>query len=181
MRRVRVRTTFFLSFMIAMMVVIPAFGSQEKVVARGDGIVVTEADVKAMQGMVKENFKPTRKALVDGTVRCILFAGEALREGISCPPAAEAEGFAHTLRLADCYFRDRLAAMELKDGAVESFYRVNWKRFTINKDGDPHELDDNLRTIIRERILTAKRKIFIKQEFNRLCLKFNVVFAENGS
>ena len=180
MRRVSISTTFT-SILIAMIMVVPAFGGQEKVVARGDGIVVTEADVKAMQGVVRENFRPTRKALVDGTVRSVLFAGEALSEGILCPPAAEAEGFARTLLLADCYFRDRLSAMKLKEGAVESFYRVNWKRFTVNKGGDLHELDDDLREIIRKRILTAKRKIFIKQEFRRLCVKFNVVFAEDGS
>ena len=47
MRMVSVSTTF-ISILIAMIMVVPAFGGQEKVVARGDGIVVTEADVKAM-------------------------------------------------------------------------------------------------------------------------------------
>jgi len=170
----------FLSILIAMIMVMPAFGSQEKVVAQGDGIVVTEADVRAMRAMDEGHITPTRKALVEGTVRVMLFAREADKQEIDCPPAEGTEGFARTMAMAGCYMLQRLKKMELVAGAEESFYRANWKRFQDRKTGDVRSLED-VKAGIRQHILLAKKKYFFRQEFKELCQKYNVVLTGSGS
>jgi len=148
-----------------------------KVVARGDGgLVVTAADLGAMKGSFP-NFVPTREALLQATVRTVLFAREV--EGVRCAAAAEKEGFARQLALSRCYLRQRLEQVKLLPGAVESYYRVHWHRYT-DEQGKVKPLDDNVRRRIRARILRAKKKDFAKLEYERLCKKYHVVIAEKA-
>lgn len=150
-----------------------------RIMARGDGIEVTDVEVKAMQNAF--GGRPTRRGLLEGTVKMALFAEEALEEKITCPAAAEVAGFKRTIALANCYLYARLDSLDVRDGAVESYYRAYWRRFANKETGALAELDADLRQQIRERILTAKKKHFGGREFKRLCKKYNIVFAENGS
>lgn len=159
-----------------------SFAGQKGVVAQGDGITVTETEVMAMQGYAdNQNFRPSRRALVKATVKTILFAEEALKRGMDCPGAAEKEAFDRTVLLAGCYLKTRLAEEDLIPGAVESFYRVNWRSFWDEDKGDLLKLDADLKKRIEERIRAARKGIFIRQEYKRLCKKYNVVLFINGS
>jgi len=170
------------SFGFVLLAVVIAFGSQgTSVVAHGDGIEVTSAEVKAMRQFAKGAFKPSSKALVDGAVKNVLFAHEALQQDLACPRADEAEGFVRTVLLAKCYLDARLKTAGLRDGAVESYYRANWRDFVDKQTGKLLELDADMRQRIEERILAVKRKAFATREFGKLCKKYHVIFAVNGS
>jgi len=169
------------SLLILLLSAVTAFTGMDKVLARGQGVEVTDSDVKAMKRIAGGGGHPTAKALVEGTLRMELFAAEARREGLPCPAAEEKKGFDQVFALAQCYMEAKLAAMTVKDDAVESYYRVYWRRFIDKKNGELQELDDGLQEKIRERILAAKKKNFGLQEYSRLCKKYNVVFVRDGS
>ena len=171
----------FVAVFLRLVVILPVCYAQEAVIARGDGILVTEADVQGMRKATKEWFRPTRKALEEATVRIVLFAREAEAEKISCPEAREMDGFARRLQLADCYINEKLNRVDLLPGAIESYYLVNWRDFVDPKTGEMLKLDDQLRAVIRKHILTAKRKIFTRQEYKRLCQKYQVTFVAGNS
>lgn len=155
-------------------------GSEKgRVMARGDGIEVTAVEVKAMRNVF--GGRTSRKGLLEGAVKMVLFAKEALQEKVACPSAAEVAGFKRTIALANCYLHTRLDSLEVRDGAVESYYRTYWRRFVNRETGELAELDTDLRQEIKERILTAKKKHFGSREYERLCEKYNIVFTENGS
>jgi ribosomal protein L20 len=156
--------------------------SAVQVVARGEGLEVTSAEVNALrQRLGKALLKPNRKALVDLAVQNELFAREAVRRGLDCPQAAKAEGFSRKVMLAKCYLDHRLEHLGLMDGAVESYYRANWHDFRNRETGKLQELDADRRRWIEERILAAKKKKFAKEEFKSLCRKYNVIFTDGGS
>ncbi len=161
-------------------VVSSSAGSEKgKVVARGDGVVVTVAEVNAMRNVYGGH--PTNRGLLEGTVKMVLFAKEALEEKIACPAVADVAGFEQTITLANCYIQSRLDSMDVRDDAVESYYRAYWQRFVNKKTGELDELDADLRQRIMEQILTVKKKHFGNREFMRLCEKYNIIFTKNGS
>jgi len=149
-----------------------------KVVARGDdGIEVTTADLGAMRATAPD-FVPTRKALVEATVRTVLFAREA--EAVRCPRAADKTGFARRLALSKCYLRYRLEQQKLLPGAVESYFRAHWRHYT-DAEGKLKNLDKTTQHQIRARILRAKQRDFATLEYKRLCQKYHLVItAEAG-
>lgn len=181
MFRVGVSKTFILSFILAAVIVLPAFGSQETVVARGDdGFVVTEADVRIIRGKLKADFKPSNKALIEGAVRMALFAREASRLKIECPVAEDIKGFDRDIVLANCYMQERLKEMDLAAGAVESFYRANWRRFLDRKTGKLLPLV-KVKVGIEQHIRAAKKNSYLRRVFEGLCQKYNVVFTGGAS
>ena len=153
--------------------------AMNQIVARGEGIVVTEADLAEMRKAALPFFVPTRKALVEATVRTVLFAREAEEEGIACKVAAGLNGFARKLALSRCYIRNRLQGARLLKGAILSYYRVHWRQF-VDEKGRDLPLDECLKKQIRGRILAAKRPIIEEAEYRRLCRKFSVVIQKNG-
>ena len=174
--------TILLAVVVIVVTSLSAFGAPKKIVAHGDGFVVTREQVKAMQAaFANGGFRPTSKGLLEGTVKMVLFAEEARRESFTCPSAAAASGFAQTIELSNCYLRTRLGELDIGDKAVESYYRAYWRRFSDKKTGELHIFDAALQERIKRRILTAKKENFGSQEFKRLCKEYNVVFGENGS
>ncbi len=169
------------SLFVVMLAGAGVYADSERIVARGDGIKVTAADMAAMKKASKQAGQPSEKALVDGTLRMKLFAAEARKEGLECPAAADKGGFDQDIALARCYLEACLAVLTLRDEAVESYYRANWQKFVDKKDGELQDIDADLRKIIGERILAAKKMNFGLQEYNRLCEKYHIVFADNGS
>jgi len=170
----------------ALIILILVFGlfspSEAQIVARGDGLEVTSAEVNALrQHLGKALLKPNRKALVDLAVQNELFAREAVQRKLDCPRSAEVEGLSRKVMLAKCYLDDRLKHLGLMPGAVESYYRANWNDFKDRETGKLPELDAGRRRWIKERILAAKKKKFAKEEFKALCRKYNVVFTDGGS
>lgn len=159
-----------------------ALGASRNIVAHGDGFVVTSKEVKAMRAaFANGGFQPSSKGLLEGTVKIVLFAKQALREGFDCPSVSKSTGFSRTIALSNCYLRTRLGELDVGSKAVESYYRANWRRFVDKKTGELHPFDSALQERIKKRILTAKKKNFGRQEFKRLCKEYNVVFGENGS
>lgn len=170
-----------LSLSLVILLVIAAFaaaGEAPTVVARGDdGLVVTSADMGAMR-KATPGYMPTREALVEATVRTVLFAREA--EAIRCVRAADKSGFARTLALSQCYLRSRLEQLPLLPGSIESYFRAHWRQF-VDADGKVEALTDDYRRQIRAWILQAKKKEFAQQEYKRLCQKYHLVItAEAG-
>ena len=166
---------------IVMLVGAGVDAGSERIVARGDGITVTSADLVAMKKTVKQSAPPSGQALVEGTLRVKLFAQEARREGVDCPVVVDKSGFEEDIALAGCYLQVRLDALTTDDEAVESYYRAFWRRFVNKKDGKLQELDAGLQKKIRSIVLAAKKNNFGLEEYGRLCKKYDIVFVHNGS
>jgi len=143
------------------------------VIAKGEGVVVTSENMGAMRKIAPPFFTPTKKALLDATIRTILFAKEADVQEVPCDEAYGKEGFDYTYALSLCYLRERLLQEGLMPGAVESYYRVHQRQFT-GQDGSPMPLDEALENRIRLKILRAKTPIFRLQEYERLFKKYRV-------
>jgi len=169
------------SLFVVMLAGAGAYADSARVVARGDGLEIFGADVALMKKTVGQSAQPSAEALVEGTVRMKLFAAEARKGGIECPAAADTSGFDQDIVLAGCYLEARLAALTLRDEAIESYFRAHWQRYVDKKDGELRDLDAELRKEISERILAAKKMNFGLQEYNRLCEEYNIVFTGNGS
>jgi len=165
-------------FILVMVMAVAVFAAEPpQVVARGDdGIEVTAADLGAMRATAPD-FVPTRKALVEATVRTVLFARESVP--VSCAAAAEKSGFARRLALADCYLQNRLERYKLLPGAVESYFRAQWRQYT-DVEGKLKNLDETTQRQIRARILRAKQKDFATLEYERLCQKYHLVITEEA-
>ncbi|MFZ0451053.1 MAG: hypothetical protein WAL98_17590 [Desulfatiglandaceae bacterium] len=154
----------------------PAFAA---VLAKGEGIVVTSDDMAAMRKLAPAFFTPTKKALLDATIRTMLFAKEADVQEVPCEDAYGKEGFDYTFALSHCYLRERLVQVGVMPGAVESYYRVHQREF-IGADGSPKPLDETLERRIRIKILKAKVPIFRLQEYERLAKKYKVKVCGPG-
>ena len=81
--------------------------------------------------------------------------------------------------MAVCYMLHRLKETELVL-AVESYYWANWKSYQNGNTGELRPLDE-VKDGIREHILRAKKKYFFRQEFERLCQNYHIVFIGSGS
>lgn len=149
------------------------------VIAKGDGVVVTSEDMAAMRKIAPPFFTPTKKALLDATIRTILFAKEADVQEVPCDWAFGKEGFDYTYALSQCYLSERLKEEGLMPGAVESYYRVHQKLFS-GAEGSPMPLDETLERRIRIKILRAKAPIFRLQEYERLFRKYKVKICGPG-
>jgi len=150
------------------------------VVAKGEGVIVTTEDMAAMEKASPPFFTPTRKALIEATVRTLLFAKEAEARDVPCEGSLGKQGFDRAMALSRCYLKERLDQVGLKQGAVVSYYRAHEKMF-LDKNGDPVPLDERLREIIRARILRAKAPIFARSEYRRLVNKYKVTICpEDG-
>jgi hypothetical protein len=147
------------------------------VVARGaEGITVYAADLAAMR-KASPNFVPTPEALLKATVRTVLFARRAADEGIDCPGLDRVAGFDRNIVLSYCWERELLKKTTLRQDAVESWYRAHWRQFT-DENGELRPLDDDLRLKIRNRILVAKKKNIINEEYERLCDRYHIEFVD---
>lgn len=176
------KTLIFGSVIILSLVACSVGIAGAQVVARGDGVVVTSAEVNTLrQHLGKVAYKPNRKSLVDLAVQNELFAREAVSKNLVCPRSAEVEGFSRKVLLASCYLDDRLEHAGLMSGAVESYYWAHWHDFKDKKTGKLLELDARLRRLIKKRIMAAKKKKIANEEFKLLCKKYNVVFTGSGS
>lgn len=178
MKKIRITVV---GLFIVMLAISGVHADSGRVVARGDGIEITTAEVAVMKKTVGQSAHPSAKALVEGTVRMKLYAVEARKGGVECPAAVDKSGFAQDIVLAGCYLDARLAALSLRDEVIESYYRAFWQRYVDKKDGELRDLDAELRQEISERILAAKKMNFGLQEYNRLCEKYHIVFPANGS
>jgi hypothetical protein len=148
----------------------PAFGA---VVARGEGIVVTSEDVAAMQKATPPNVKPTKEALIQATIKTVLFAKEGAAEEVPCEEANDKEGFDKTMALSECYLRGTLMLKGLMPGSVVSYYRAHPEYFR-GPDGKLLPLNDYRKRKIELGILKAKAPIFTQNEFQRLFEKYKV-------
>jgi hypothetical protein len=148
----------------------PAFGA---VVARGEGVVVTTEDVAAMLKSTPPSVKPTKDALIEATIRTVLFAKEATVEEVPCEEAYDKQGFDKTVVLSECYLRDALMLKGLMAGSVVSYYRAHPEYFR-GPDGKLLPLNDYRKKKIELGILKAKAPIFSQKEFRRLFEKYKV-------
>ncbi len=169
-------------FLAVLVLVFGTFSvSAAQIVARGEGVKVSDAEVNALrQHLGKAVLKPSRKALIDLAVQTELFAKEAIRNKLNCPRSAEVKGLSRTVLLAKCYLDDRLEHLGLIPGAVESYYLAKWADFKDKKSGKLPELDGERRQWIKKRILASKKKKLAKEEFTLLCKKYNVIFTDGG-
>jgi hypothetical protein len=142
----------------------------------GGEIVVYAADLAAMQ-KASPNFQPTPEALLKATVQTVLFARRAADEGIDCPGLDRVAGFDRKIVLSYCWERELLKRATLHEDAVESWYRAHWRQFT-DENGELRPLDDDLKQKIRNRILVAKKKTIVNEEYERLCDRYHIQFVE---
>lgn len=170
-----------LSLSLVFLLVVAAFAAAAaeppKVVARGDGgLVVTDADMGAMR-QASPNFVPTDAALLQATVRVVLFSRAATEGKINCPGLKLVAGFDRHIVLSYCYERELLRRVTPRQDAVESWYRAHWQRFK-DDDGKLKPLSDDLRPRIRAMIIAAKSKSIVKKEYERLCDHYHIKFVE---
>ncbi|MBN2232763.1 MAG: hypothetical protein JW781_08095 [Deltaproteobacteria bacterium] len=157
--------------------ILPAAADSGAVVARGaDGIAVYEADLAAMR-QASPNFQPTPEALLKATVRTVLFARRAAETQIECPGLDRVAGFDRNIVLGSCWERELMKGAKLHEDAVLSWYRAHWRQFT-DENGELAPLDDDLGHKIRNRILVAKKKTIVNEEYGRLCDRYQIEFVE---
>ncbi len=171
---------FFLVLSFFLIAQAEAGVEKAKIVAKGDGIVVTEVDVKEMKRYIPRFIIPTERSLEKMTVCTVVMAKAAQAERIKCEQAEVTTGFEQLYSLSRCYLKQKLEEMRLKKGAVESYYLAHWRRF-LDENGKLRPLDEKMRQRIRKLIVRAKAGRFSRQLCKQLMQKYRVRWCEGGS
>ncbi len=107
--------------------------AEDKVLARGDGFVVTEADISAVRALAPEGIKVGEEELLRMTLTNRLLAREAEAAGLAREPGMEKR--LQVLRektIADAYWSDRyLPSVKVEDDVLKSYYEAHVEEFTV--------------------------------------------------
>ncbi len=154
----------------------PAKGSAEIMVRGSDGFVVLREEMDSLQELLSQVFRTTESEYCRAVMRMKLFTREARAQGLEQKPeqAAEPKSEMQVLHeLSNIYVKQLLDAYKLRPHAVESYYLSHTQEF-LDQAGELMLLDDNLRTVIRDRLMKLKRAELVNQELERLMQKYDV-------
>lgn len=152
--------------------------SESTVLYKGDNFEFTKAELAKYRGL-KIDIKPTEEALKEFALLVELENLDYNSKKISCPELASIDedkvdegNVKYRYYKSVCYTRNYTDNYELTDGAVESFYRANWKKF-VNK-GEMLPLNEELKKVIRKKIITHKLPVIRNEIRKSLMEKYNV-------
>ncbi len=153
-----------------------AEGSAEILVRGSDDFVVLREEMDSLQELLSQVFRTTESEYCRAVMRMKLFTREARAQGLDQIPeqAAEQKSEMQVIHeLSNLYVKQLLDAYKLHPHAVESYYLSHTQEF-LDQAGELMLLDDNLRTVIRDRLMKLKRAEVVNQELERLMQKYDV-------
>jgi len=145
-----------------------------KVLATGDSFVVKTDDINLLRTRMKSFFQTTEKEYCRTMIKIKLFSMEAKEKKIDMEPDIAAELNQMVEHKLFGIYLDRLAEeYTLLPGTVYSYYLSHTDDFK-DKDGNPMNLDDDLRKKIRAQIMKTKKSEIANKEMEKLMKKYNV-------
>lgn len=174
-----------LGFWVALIVVLGLLSKAEgKVLAKGEGFVVEDRELKALESSFKGPWKPSEKALLHYLVKVKLFAKRAeelgLGKGVKGPVS---EG-----KLYSAYRKYLVENYKVPEDAVVSYYLAHWRRFVKRESGVCSDLSklplrglDEVRADIEALIKERKARLLEEEEYARLLKKYHVKFCGEGA
>lgn len=154
------------------------------VVARGDGFVVTTADMERVREVLKaKNYETVPSGYRNTVLEIRLFAKEAEAMGLEVSiEGGVGDAFDRETALAQAYFSQMMEDYPLEKGAVETYRLANPDKFQYYdeaaKSYQIKPLDEALRKEIRNIILAAKMLKLRMEAFERLKKKYDVVLCD---
>ena len=146
--------------------------TENEVIARGDGFVVTQKDVEALREKLHIPPFVSPKVLKKKVVYIKLFAMEARKVGVAGQKDDDFEAAAK-------YKVWILRNYTVPDDAIESYYLSHYKEYESD-NGTLMPLTDEERDRIRAKLLAAARRVIIEREIEKLKAKYHVVFLNGG-
>jgi hypothetical protein len=161
------------------------FGSSGTVIAKGDGIVLTEKDVAELKEyFAKRQVHSTPEQYRRVALRYELFAAEARKIGLhtKLKDGANATGDSSSQislerkkKLADVYTYHLMRQQELPENVIESYYYAHPEKFRTDSNGTSLKpLDEKLKSSIKMNIVTRKHNSIVKAAFEKLKKKYKV-------
>jgi len=184
-----IRLYLFLVLMIA----VPAVAG-DVAVATGDGIVVYSQDIDLMKAVYGESgFETTSKEYINAMLKVRLFAKEALELKLVDPleayeiaaqpmqPEMTKDRFQKLLQIYSLYVAYIYDHCPVSDAAIESYYLAFPEKTTMSGETSsgsgffrPNTLDEEMKKVIRSRLMQNRKPGLLADEFKRLCEKNHV-------
>jgi len=164
------------------------------IVATGDDLVVYSQDIDVMKDLfVVSGFETTPKEYINAMLKVRLFAKEAQALKLGGPlTAVEVDAqpmqsemtmdrFQKLLQVYNLYVTYLYDHYPVSDAAIESYYLAFPEKTTRSGEaslaGDffrPDTLDEEMKEMIRGRLIQNRKPGLLTNEFNRLCDKYHV-------
>lgn len=169
--------------------------SETNILVQGEDIQVSREDVERVKNYFKENtpFRTNQKEYIRYTLELKLFAKKARSLGLNNRQkndidASEKENnkglvVEELIRLSNLYVTHLLKEHPVSDHVIRSYYRAFPEKFRLEKKGENSKqnstkqimpFDQELKTKIRNEILSAKIKEVRKKAFENLKKKYNI-------
>ncbi len=156
-----------------------------RIIAAGNGIEVRQSDVEELKSFyAKQNFHSSEREYQKAAVRYALFAREARSLGLdkrlqketnSTVRATSLDSAATKKKLFDLYLRHVMKDTSMSGDVIESYYLAHPDKFQVEGNATQVKpLTDELKESIKFKILSAKKKIIVRSEFERLKSKYKV-------
>jgi hypothetical protein len=177
-----------------MLVVLVPATAGGTVVATGDDLVVYSKDIDILKDVYSQSgFETTPKEYLDAMLKIRLFAREAQALKLGGPLVAGVDGSLSTqaemttaslkklFEFYALYVKYIYDQYPVSDAAIESYYLAFPEKTTKSGDAPltyeffrPNTLDDELKQIIRGRLLQNKKPGLLENEFERLSQKYHL-------
>jgi hypothetical protein len=163
------------------------------VVATGDGFVVYSRDIDVLKDVYgTTGFETSSKEYTDAMLKIRLFAKEALALKLGGPLVADDSGalseqtemtmdiFQKLLQMYGLYVSYIYDSYSVSDAAIESYYLSFPEKTTrsgdvlVNDFFRPDTLDEEMKRIIRAKLIKNRKPRLLADEFKRLSDKYHV-------
>lgn len=160
------------------------------VLARGDGFVIDSIDIESQKAFFsKKGFESTETEYLNSVLKVRLFVLEAKNSGLidNLPESSGPKKYEATeeyYKLFQLYYQHLMETYPVGDDAVTSYYFSYPEKFLKNSNGPKEDikkddlllLDNTIKTWIREQIVLSKKVVIVENEFDRLKIKYHVVY-----
>lgn len=171
-----------------------AYGAS--LVAEGNGFQISEAYIQVIEDYnTLQAVRTERSELVQKAVRTRLFAQEAQSLNLkpkemkvnpevvneeSVRDVSMFEKLVNDLAWAEAYAQHLKKNHEIPENVIESYYRVNWKKFDedLCTQGLLESLDEKRREEVKQRVLKLVQNDIYEQSYHKLFDKYEVVVHE---
>jgi len=144
------------------------------VLVTGDSFVVKTDDIQLLRSRMKSFFSTTENEYCKAMLKIKLFSMEAKEKKIDLEPEIAAElNQMIEQKLSGIYVNRLVKEYKLVPGTVYSYYLSHTDEF-MDKDGNPMNLNDELRARIRAGIMKAKISEISNREMAKLKKKYHV-------
>lgn len=152
----------------------------DKVVAKGDGIVITQGEADLLKTRMQSYFKTSDTEYCRALIKMKLFSMEARENKMHLKKEVAAElNQMMEQKLSAVYVDKMVEKYVMIPGTIESYYYSHADEF-LDKNGNVMPLNDKLRAKIRNKIMLRKKSELANTEMDRLLKKYNVDIVDSG-